>query len=277
MIRRIAVALRIAAASLLLTHVVAFAQTNCEVGAGPLRSGAPATLKTDDIIRRFTENESAMVAARKSYSFRQDVIVQTVRRGLMPNEWDADGEFRLVMDVSHDDGDGNRVEGVVFAPQSTLHRISIGKEDMEDMRRFATFALTTSELPQYNVLYAGQQHVDELDTYVFDIAPKHLIKGKRYFQGRLWVEAADMNVVKTCGKSVPDTMVVKKKRVVESSVQPKFATYREFIDGHYWFPTYARSDDTIDFGNNNEAHLREIIRFTNYKSLSRDATMASSK
>jgi hypothetical protein len=277
MIRRLAPVLRIVVALLLLIPAVSLAQTNCNVGAGPLRTSAPATLKPDDIVRRFTESESAMIAGRKSYSFRQDVSVQSLRHGLMPNEWDADGEFRLVMDVSHDDGHGNRVEAVVFAPQSTLHRMSVGKEDMEDIRRFATFALTTSELPHYNVLYAGQQHVDELDTYVFDVAPKHIEKGKRYFQGRIWVEATDMNVVKTCGKSVPDTVVVKKKRVVESTVQPKFATYREFIDGRYWFPTYARSDDVIDFGPNNEVHVREIIHFTSYKSLSRDATMASSK
>jgi len=46
--------------------------------------------------------------------------------------------------------------------------------------------LTTEEAPQYNLTYAGQQHVDELDTYVFHVEPKNEEKGKRYFQQRAY-------------------------------------------------------------------------------------------
>jgi hypothetical protein len=250
--------------------LTAIAQTNCEAGAGPLRRDPPAHLKPEDIIQRFTDNEARMEAARRAYSFTEDVTVQTLRQGTMPTDWQVDGEFRSVIDVSHDTH-GKRLDAVRFAPQSTLRDMSLEPEDYEDIHHFAVFALTREELPKYNVLYIGQQHVDELDTYVFDVAPKNMEKGKRYFQGRLWVEATDLQVVKSCGKSVPNTVITQKKRfigkrVVGQGVQPTFATYRELIDGKYWFPTYSRSDDVLHF-RTEEVQLKERIRFTGYKAL----------
>ena len=40
--------------------------------------------------------------------------------------------------------------------------------------------------------------------YVFDIAPKKIEGKKRYFQGRVWVDDHDFQIVKTYGKTVPD-------------------------------------------------------------------------
>jgi hypothetical protein len=252
----------------LLLGVSVLAQTNCEVGAGALRKEPPASVKPEEIIQRFTASESQMEAARRTYAFTEDVNVRTLRKGELGNDWEPDGEFRSVIDVSYDPR-GNRVDAVKFSPQSTLTRLSLGPEDFEDIHHFSVFALTTSELPRYNVTYAGQQNVDELETYVFDVAPKTIEKGKRYYQGRVWVEASGFHVVKSCGKSVPNTVITQKKRfvgkkVVGEGVQPTFATYREYIDGKYWFPTYSRSDDLLKFGND-EVKIRELIKFTNYR------------
>jgi hypothetical protein len=253
---------------LVFVGVSALAQTNCEVGAGPLKKEPPGTVKPEEVIQRFTANEAKMETARRTYTFTEDVNVRTLRKGELGNDWEPDGEFRSVIDVSYD-ARGNRVDAVKFSPQSTLTRLSLGPEDFEDIHRFSVFALTTSELPRYNVTYAGQQKVDELETYVFDVAPKTIEKGKRYYQGRVWVESHDFRVVKSCGKSVPNTVITQKKRfvgkkVVGEGVQPTFATYREFIDGKYWFPTYSRSDDLLKFGND-EVKIRELIKFTNYR------------
>jgi hypothetical protein len=128
------------------------------------------------------------------------------------------------------------------------------------------FILTTSDLPNYDTLYVGQQHVDEIDTYVFDIAPKKIEKGQRYFQGRIWVESHDLQIVKSCGKTVPDTFATKKKKNAQENLSPKFVSYREQIDGQYWFPTYIKADDTLHFHNGaGDVHMREIIKLTNYK------------
>jgi hypothetical protein len=101
--------------------------------------------------------------------------------------------------------------------------------------------------------------VDELGTYVFDINPKQLEKGQRYFQGRIWVEDRDLQIVKTSGISTG----LKKKK--EDSAYPHFETFRENIEGHYWFPTYTRADDTLHFKTGSDVRFRVSVRYQNYK------------
>lgn len=237
------------------------AETNCDAGAGPLKPDQPQGITAQQIIDKFAAREAIFKQARNNYTFTQDITVQ---------EFDGSsvsGEFRLVEDVTYDDK-GNRVENVKFAPQSSLRQVSLSREDYEDFRNKMPFVMTTEDLPKYNLLYAGQQHVDEIDTYVFDVAPKSLEKGQRYFQGRVWVDAKDLQIVKTCGKSVPETRAdvsgKKKKKNVEENLSPKFVTYREQIDGQYWFPTYTSADDVLHF-RMNDVHIREIIKYTNYQ------------
>lgn len=235
------------------------AQTNCEAGSGPLRTQVNVP-DEQDLVRQVAARESAAMAARRNYSFEQDVTVETLHD--MPQGKPlVDGEFRQVMEVGYDDH-GRRTERVTFAPQNSLRRISMMPSDYEDIRNFATFALTKEELPQYDVRYLGGQHVDELDTYVFEVAPRALAKDKRYFQGKLWVEMKDLDVVKTCGRSVPDTVIDRKRQRLDK--HPTFATYREQMEGGFWFPTYSRSDEYMDFGRNG-VHVREVIKFKNYK------------
>jgi hypothetical protein len=173
------------------------------------------------------------------------------------------GEFRLVQEITYDDK-GARIENVTFAPQNSLHQLSLSREDYEDFRYKMAFIMTTSDLPQYNLLYVGQQRQDEIDTYVFDVAPKTFVKGQRYFQGLIWVDNRDFQIVKSCGKTVPDIIANKKKKNAQENLSPKFVTYREQIDGKYWFPTYIKADDTLHF-QNSDIHMREIIKLTNYK------------
>ena len=144
-------------------------------------------------------------------------------------------------DISY--AQGKRVKTVVLAPQPS---VVSSPEDVEDIETRASFTISSDELPQYNLLYMGQQKLDELYCYVFDIAPKQMVKGKRYFQGRLWVDDQDFQIVKNKGKSVPDIRVVKKKKRVEENLFPQFTTWREQI-GTLWFPTFSSADDTLAF------------------------------
>jgi hypothetical protein len=232
-----------------------FADTNCDDGASPLNSAAPRGITAEEVIQKFAAKEAIFREARNNYTYTQDITVQTLEGNTV------DGEFRRVEDITYDDK-GTRIEYVTFAPQPTLTRIGLTKEDEDDFRNRLPFVLTTQDLPQYSVLYAGQQHVDEIDTYVFDLAPKQIEKGKRYFQGRIWVDNHDFQIVKTCGRNVPDTHA--KKRNEQENLTPKFVTYREQIDGQYWFPTYTRADDVLHL-NNGDIHVREIIKYTRYK------------
>jgi hypothetical protein len=238
----------------LLLSFAAVAQTNCEEGNGPLNTAEPKDITPQEIIQKFAAREEIFKEARNHYAYTQEVVVQTLDGNTV------DGEFRETTDILYDD-QGKRIEQVTYAPQNTLTRIMLTREDYDDFRNRLPFVLTTQDLDQYNTLYAGQQHVDELDTYVFDIAPKKYDKegGPRFFQGRIWVDNRDFQIVKTCGKNVPD---IHKKD--NENLTPKFVTYREQVDGQYWFPTYTRADDTLQF-KSGDVRVRETVKYTNYK------------
>jgi hypothetical protein len=240
---------------LLFLPAVLLADTNCDEGNGPLNPAQPQGITTQQIIQKFAAKEEVFREARNNYTYTQDITVQTLEGNTV------DGEWRQVWDITYDDK-GGRIENVTFAPMDSLTRVSMTKEDLDDIRNRLPFVLTTSDLPLYDVLYVGRQHVDEIDTYVFDMAPKKIEKGQRYFQGRIWVDNRDFQIVKTCGRNVPD--VHAKKKNEQENLTPKFVTYREQIDGQYWFPTYTRADDELHF-KNGDVHIREIIKYTNYK------------
>jgi hypothetical protein len=224
-------------------------------GEGPLNPAKPTGITTDEIIHRFAAKEKEFKLARERYTFRQSVKVLAMDGDTVK------GEYLETFDVLVDDK-GRRVENVVFAPQSSIENggISITREDLEDLRHRLPFVLTSDELGAYDVLYIGQQQQDDLHTYVFDIAPKQIEKDQRYFQGRIWVDDQDFQIVKTNGKTVPD---IRKKKGQEN-LFPSFITWRQQIDGKYWFPSYTLADDTLHF-TTGDIRIREILHYDDYK------------
>jgi hypothetical protein len=217
---------------------------------GPLDPAPPKGITSEEIIRRFAAKEKEFKQAREQYTYRQDVTVKTP---------DDDGEYHEVFDVVFDDH-GKRLENVVFAPQSSLRLVQMSPEDVDDIRHRLPFVLTSDEIPEYQILYVGQQQEDELHCYVFDIAPKEIVGKKRYFQGRIWVDDRDFQIVKTFGKTVPD---IRKKKGQEN-LFPKFTTWRQQIDGKYWFPTYTKADDVLHFSNQ-DTRIVEKVKYENYQ------------
>jgi len=223
---------------------------------GALDKAQPTGTTPEEIIQRFAAKEKEFKAARDSYTYRQSVKVQTVDGDTV------DGEWQQVFDVTFDD-QGHKSKNVVFAPQSTLERISMSEEDVDDIENRLPFVLTSDEIGEYNILYVGQQQEDELHCYAFDIAPKEIAGKKRYFQGRIWVDDHDFQIVKTYGKTVPDIGVGKKRRGNEN-LFPSFTTWRQQVDGQYWFPTYTKADDELHFSSG-DVHIREIVKYEDYK------------
>ncbi len=229
---------------------------------GPLDSSQPKDTTPDEIIKRFAAKETEFAKARDQYTYRQSVKVETLDGDTV------DGMYQETFDVMFDDK-GHRIENVVFAPQSSLQRIFMSQEDMEDIRHRLPFVLTQEELPEYNILYVGQQQEDELHCFVFDIAPKKIEGKKRYFQGRVWVDDKDFQIVKTYGKTVPDLCNGKPCSTVKShgdseNLFPKFTTWRTQVDGQYWFPSFTRADDELHF-KLEDVHIREIVKYEDYK------------
>src|SRR5579862_22659 len=225
-------------------------------GEGPLDPSQPQGISVNDIIQRFAAKELQFKQAREQYTYTQDVKVQTLEDG-----GSVDGEYHQVTDILFDD-QGRRIEQVVFAPQSSLQRVTMTQSDYDDIRNRLPFVLTTDDLGKYQVMYVGKQKEDELGTYVFDVAPKQIEKGERYFQGRIWVDDHDFQIVKTYGETVPQ--VHNAKHPDKENLSPKFTTWREQIDGKYWFPTYTRADGTLHFAQE-DVHMRYIVKYTNYK------------
>ncbi len=225
-------------------------------GEGPLDPSQPQGITVEEIIQKFAAKEKQFKIAREQYTYRQSVTVQTL-------EGDSiDGEYKQVDDILFDDK-GKRLDEVVFAPQSTLQRIQMTREDFDDINHRMPFVLTSDEIPEYQILYVGKQKEDELGTYVFDIAPKQIDKNRRYFQGRIWVDDHDFQIVKTYGKNVPD-LGVGKHRGGQENLFPNFTTWRQQIDGKYWFPVYTKVDDELHFSSG-DVHVVQVVKYSNYK------------
>ncbi len=213
----------------------------------------PPSIPVDQIIKRFAEREAEFKQERENYTYTQDFSIQTLDEDGRP-----DGEHRETSDIIFTP-EGKRFEKVTFAPMDTLQRIQMSEQDYDDVRNVQPFVLTTTELPKYDVTYVGRQQVDELSTYVFDVKPKVIEKKQRYFQGRVWVEDKDLQIVMTDGKAVPD--IISKNN---ENVFPRFRTYRQNIEKGYWFPVYTRADDWLHF-RSGDVHIRMTIRYSNYK------------
>ncbi|HVJ05575.1 MAG TPA: hypothetical protein VM578_07870 [Candidatus Saccharimonadales bacterium] len=223
-------------------------------GEGPLNNVPPKGITVDELVQRFASKEKEFKVAREQYTWTQSVKVQTVEGNTV------DGEYQQVADVVFDDK-GRRIQQVKFAPQNTLTRIDMTQEDIDDIEKRMPFTMTIDDLPSYNVKYLGQQQQDELNCYVFDLSPKKIDKGQRYFEGRIWVDDHDFQIVKTYGKNVPDLVKPKKG---QENLFPRFTTWREQIDGQYWFPTYTKVDDNLHF-TMGDIHIRQVVKYENYR------------
>ena len=215
----------------------------------------PPPIPAEEIIREFAKKEDEFARARASYSYRKNVrIVELGEDGK------ANGEFQITTEPSTG-ADGKRYEKIIAQPNSTLKRMRLAPEDLDLFARIPPFPFTTENLPQYEITYAGKQPVDELNTYVFRIKPRQLERARAYFEGLVWVDDHDLAIVKSYGKWVTETGSVTAAAEAPFAL---FETYREFVDGKYWFPNYSRSDASIQT-KNGEVGIRLVIRWQDYK------------
>ena len=221
--------------------------------AAPITATALPAARIDEIVRAFTAKESRFRQALNQYAFKRDALVQTIGMG-----GQVTGEYHRVSFFTFDD-QGNRFEKINFFPMPTLTEITLTAQDLEDLGGVNPFALEASKLNAYSFKYVGKEKIDELDLYVFDVAPKIAPDPKkvkeRFFQGRIWVDQQDLQIVKARGKGVPED---------KNNKYATFETYREQIDGKYWFPTYTYADDELVFDNGTSVRLRMLVKYTDF-------------
>jgi len=224
------------------------------LGTAIVHAQVPAPpIPVDEIIKRFSEKEKEFKLARANYTYREVVSVEE----LTPDDR-VRGRFEQTSEIGFD-SKGKRNEKVISAPLSTLKNLSMTPQDFAVIQSIQPFVLTSDDIGKYKLTYTGQEKIDEIGCYVFDVEPKKLEKDQRYFQGKIWVDDRDFQIVKTYGKAVPD--IVTKDN---DNLFPRFETYREQIDKKYWFPTYTRAVDTLHFKSGDQK-IRQIIKYQNYK------------
>jgi hypothetical protein len=218
---------------------------------GSAAPALPADLPPEEVIRQFAAKEAEFRKARESYTYRQSVKMEE-----LDGSGNVQGKWEIVSDIIFGPNK-QRIEKVVFAPMNTLHLI-LTPQDEQDLRSVQPFVLTSDDINKYDVRYVGKQKVDEIDCYQFTVKPKTMLKNERYFEGDIWVDDRDLQIVKTFGKGVG---LLKKN---EDNQFPRFETYREQIDGKYWFPTYTHANDTLHFKDSSQ-RIRMVVKYENYK------------
>ncbi len=252
-----AVALFAALIMFTATQIARAQQTSADTrGPATATNIIPSTLsqaQVDQIVRAFTAKETHFRQALNTYAFKRDALVQTIGMG-----GQVTGEYHRVSYFTFDD-QGTRFEKINFFPMPTLTEITITAQDLEDLGGVNPFALEAAKLSQYGFKYVGKEKIDELDLYVFDVGPRIAPDPKktkdRFFQGRIWVDQQDLQIVKARGKGVPED---------KSSRYPTFETYREQIDGKYWFPTYTYADDELTFPSGDVVRLRMLVKYSDF-------------
>lgn len=234
------------ASALLLLSLLATSRIQAQADGG-----ATSPPDIDKIISRFTAKEAEFRRALNSYSFKRDALIQSIGMG-----GQVIGEYHRVSQFTFDD-QGNRYEKINFFPMSSMPEIT--NEDVEDLGGVEPFALEPSKIGKYNIRYVGKEKIDELNLYIFDVQPKVMPDPKkvkdRLFSGRIWVDDQDLQIVKTKGKGVPET---------KNNKFPTVETYREHIDGRFWFPTYSYADEELIFDNGGSLHVRMKVRYMDF-------------
>jgi TonB family protein len=214
-------------------------------------ANAPDLANPEKIIQAFTAKEVEFRRALNNYSFKRDALIQSIGMG-----GQVIGEYHRVSVFTFDD-QGNRFEKITFFPMASMPAVT--QEDIDDLGGISPFALEPSKLDQYIIRYAGREKIDDLNLYIFDVQPKVMPDKKktkeRFFIGRVWVDDRDLQIVKTKGKGVPED---------KNNKYPIVETYREHIDGKYWFPTYSYADEELVFDNGTTLHVRLKVRYTDF-------------
>ena len=241
------------------------------IGASPSQESSPAAAQSpkqsstkkkptpEEIIQQFSEKETAFYEAWMQYMYTQttEIRVRSVN-GERRNE-----VLKIVSEVVFKD-DGTR-EVKTLRHSDGLRSIGMTKEDKEILENLHPFALTAKDIPLYTLTYIGKERADELECYLFSVKPKKIKKGQLYFEGKIWVDDQDLQIVKTVGKPVPQKI---------NNQFPEFETIRQSIDNQFWFPVWTHADSELYF-REDVIRVEETITYDNYKKFRATAKILS--
>jgi hypothetical protein len=211
----------------------------------------PPPIPEPEIIRKFAANEDVMKKEYDAYNFARTIRIEELT--------DPGGRF-VISGIVYTKPDGERTLRVEKQPESNLKQTDFTLEDVRIIAQLPLFILTTEEIPNYTFTYAGQDKLDQLNTYVFQVKPKQLSRKRRFFEGAVWVDDRDLTIVKSYGKFISELAGNGTKLPFTM-----FETFRENFQDKYWLPTYTRSDDFIENDKSGEMHIRMVVHDTDFK------------
>lgn len=207
-------------------------------------------LTPDEIIRKFSEKETEFFNAWMQYTYIQTAVIRILSVDHVPVKNES---MMLVSEVVFND-DGTR-EVRLKERRGRLESVKFSPEDEEIINNLNPFALTSKELPLYDLKYRGKERVDELDCYLFSVKPRNTKDGRLYFEGSIWVDDVDLQIVRTHGRAVPET---------RDNKFPEFETLRQVIDGQYWFPVWTHAEEVLRFPDQ-DVEIEETVTYEGYK------------
>jgi hypothetical protein len=216
-----------------------------------------ASLTPQQIIDQFSARESEFYEAWIEYTYHQSADVQVLAVNGMPRH----EAMTIISNIVFTD-EGRRDVQIVRRA-GDLRSVIFTREDEDVINNLQPFALTRKELPLYDLNFEGKERVDELTCYVFSVKPKAIKSGRFYFEGRIWVDDRDLQIVRTVGRPVPQK---------KNTQFPQFETIRQMIDGKYWFPVWTHADSNLHF-QNDTVHIEETITYDDYKRFASKATI----
>ena len=225
--------------------------------AAPARAQAPPP----DLAKLEAHRETETEKERNEYTYRQVLTIEELEdRGTIR------GDYRETRDVifspTHD-----RTEQVIGRPSNGLKNLVLTPEDFEDIRNIQPLVLTDDRLWNYETRFRGDETIDEVDCWVLQVRPRQILQGQRFFDGMVWVDKKEYNIVRMEGKAVPQIRTTKTENLF-----PRFTTIRKPLDGRHWFPVYTYADDTLQFRTGGQ-RIRLRIAYSNYKRFGAESTL----
>jgi hypothetical protein len=225
-----------------------------------LAPAAAAQEAPENLARMVARRETATEKERNEYTYRQTVLIQELdERG------SERGRYKEVRDIifspTHE-----RTEQVIGKPENLLKSLVMTPEDFRDIRDIQPLVLTEDRLWNYETKFRGDETMDGVDCWVLKVEPRQILEGQRLFDGMIWVDKKEYNIVRMEGQAVPQIRTLKTENLF-----PRFTTIRKPIDGKHWFPVYTYADDTLEFRG---GPLRERLRieYSGYKRFGAEST-----
>jgi len=213
-----------------------------------------------NLAKLVAHRESETQAERNEYTYRQTVTIQE-----LDSKGTAGGEYKEVRDIifspTHE-----RTEQFVGKPREGLKSLKLTPEDFHDIRDIQPLVLTEDDLWNYETKFRGDEVMDDVDCWVLQVRPRQILEGQRFFDGTIWVEKKEYNIVRMQGQAVPQM-----RSLTQENLFPRFTTIRKPIDGKHWFAIFTYADDTLDFRTGPQRE-RLTIAYSDYKRFSATST-----